>query len=66
LNYNKDSASRLVEVVDYHVPDKKWSWLYLRAYPPINGAVRKPPEVWMNLQSHFDLAEAERKRKKAS
>ena len=24
------------------------------------------PEVWMNLQSHFDLAEAERKRKKAS
>ena len=22
------------------------------------------PEVWMNLQSHFDLAEAERKRKK--
>ena len=24
------------------------------------------PEVWMNLQSHFDLAEAERKRRKAS
>jgi addiction module HigA family antidote len=23
-------------------------------------------EVWMNLQSHFDLAEAKRKRKKAS
>ena len=24
------------------------------------------PEVWMNLQSYFDLAEAEKKRKKAS
>ncbi len=23
------------------------------------------PEIWMNLQSHFDLAVAERKRKKA-